>query len=380
MDDAVKAAMSQYSSARQTAPGATEGVAVARAVANELDAARFDPLLVRTVASNAAKVLTSLRTRIDANVSFPLRIQRTDVQVVRDFTATSLIGPQATPAQVINASFASCLYHCALQLSKLSISAPVDAILSPAVASLDASWRRITDSLDNAIRKEFASILSRMHRIDWSRSLDPSQMQASAYMTDLVGKLSFLRGEVLSRLALGSELRSWVLRLSQTLLLQFLRHASLLKTSEGGKLRLTSNMTDLEMALQNFVNVGRVPGQRGGTRLEAIGEEYAALRAFRQLLFADLDTMKDEGLTQALPTDVLCHCILGRSELSMPNEVHGWSEGEYVLWLSRHNEAESRELIRKAVEGQSDGSEKAAGMVGEVLRRAEEREKGEEEE
>lgn len=69
MDDAVKSAMAQYSSARQTAPGAAEGVAVARAVANELDAARFDPLLVRTVAGNAAKVLSSLRSKVDANVS-----------------------------------------------------------------------------------------------------------------------------------------------------------------------------------------------------------------------------------------------------------------------------------------------------------------------
>lgn len=291
---------------------------------------------------------------------------------MRDFTATSLIGPTATPAQIINASFASCLYHCALQLSKLSISSTVDALLAPAVSSLEASWRRITDALDGAIRKEFASILSRMHRIDWGKALDPAQsMQGSAYMTDLVTKLSFLRGEVLGRLALGGELRAWVLRLAAALAGQFLAHASLLKASESGRLRLTSNMTELEMALQNFVNVGRVPGQRASTRLEAIGDAYAALRAFRQLLFADLDGLRDEHLTHALPADTLCACILARSDLSLPHEVHGWSEGEYVLWLTRHSEPERRELIRKAVEGQSDGSEPAARMVLDVLKRAE---------
>lgn len=299
---------------------------------------------------------------------------------MRDFTATSLIGPTATPAQIINASFASCLYHCALQLSKLHISTTVDALLLPAIASLDASWRRIVDALDGAVRREFASILARMHRIDWARSLDPAQaMQGSAYMADLVGKLHFLRGEVLGRLALGAELRAWVLRLAQALAGQFLAHASLLRASESGRLRLTGNMTELEMALQGFVNVGRVPGQRASTRLEAIGDEYAALRAFRQLLFADLDGLRDEHLTHALPVDTLCHCALARSDLALPHEVHGWSEAEYVLWLTRHTEQERRELIRKAVEGQSDGTEPAARMVLDVLKRAEDEHANEDE-
>lgn len=69
MDDAVKSAMSMFSSARQTAPGASEGVNIARVIDNELDSARFDPLLVRTVAGNAGKVLTSLKNRIESNVS-----------------------------------------------------------------------------------------------------------------------------------------------------------------------------------------------------------------------------------------------------------------------------------------------------------------------
>lgn len=68
MSDAVSSAMSHYSVPRTTAPSATEGVNIARAIINELDSARFDPLLVRTVARNAVKVLTTLKTRVDGAV------------------------------------------------------------------------------------------------------------------------------------------------------------------------------------------------------------------------------------------------------------------------------------------------------------------------
>ena len=61
--------MASYVSGRGTPPGAAEGVGVARVMTNELDSARFDPLLGRTVARNAAKVLDTLLTRVDGAVS-----------------------------------------------------------------------------------------------------------------------------------------------------------------------------------------------------------------------------------------------------------------------------------------------------------------------
>ena len=42
-----------------------EGLAIARSVANELDAARFDPLLVRSVAQGANIVLENFIERVD---------------------------------------------------------------------------------------------------------------------------------------------------------------------------------------------------------------------------------------------------------------------------------------------------------------------------
>lgn len=49
-------------------PGATEGTSVARTVANELDAARFDPLLVKAVAKSIATCLDNILSRVEGLV------------------------------------------------------------------------------------------------------------------------------------------------------------------------------------------------------------------------------------------------------------------------------------------------------------------------
>jgi len=200
MTEAVTSAMSMYVSSRGVAPSAGEGVNIARIITNELDSARFDPLLVRTVARNAAKVLQGLKSRIDN-------------YIVRDFTSTSLIGPQATAAEILNAQFVSCLYHCSLNLGSLErqFGTKVAEILDPSVKSLEESYRRTTDALDVAIKREFANIIARIHRVDFSKPVDPMAMGSggSPYMQDLVDKLSFLRNEILGRMSMGEFMRQW---------------------------------------------------------------------------------------------------------------------------------------------------------------------------
>ncbi|GMK58813.1 hypothetical protein CspeluHIS016_0602550 [Cutaneotrichosporon spelunceum] len=374
MSDAVSSAMSHYSVPRGTAPSATEGVNIARAVTNELDSARFDPLLVRTVARNAVKVLKTLKTRIDG-------------ALVRDFTATSLIGPTATPAAILNAQLISCLYHCTLNLSSLEsqFGSKVAEILIPSVQALEETYRRVTDLLDIAIKREFSTILARIHRVDFSKPVDPMAMNnsSSPYMQELLDKLNFLRLEVLGRSSLGEFMRKWVLSLSKYLIKTFLLHASIARPmGESGRLKLTGNMTEFEMGLQNFLNTGGVQGARGGVRVADIGEEYLALRTFRTLLFADRAGLTNPVETVHLPPLIVLHHIIVRSPLRLPHEVHGWSEAEYVLWVQKHeDEHEQWDLLQKAVDdqvavattpgvGHDDEDRETVELVREVLEHA----------
>ena len=53
-------------------PAMGEGISIARTAANELDAAKFDPLLVKAVARNVQSSLEILLNRLDPLVSPPL--------------------------------------------------------------------------------------------------------------------------------------------------------------------------------------------------------------------------------------------------------------------------------------------------------------------
>ena len=68
MNEVVSSGLSQYLSARGNPPGPGEGVTIARTITNELDSAKFDPLLVRTVARNAARVIDGLVAKINGMV------------------------------------------------------------------------------------------------------------------------------------------------------------------------------------------------------------------------------------------------------------------------------------------------------------------------
>lgn len=65
----------------------------------------------------------------------------------------------------------------------------------------------------SAIRRDLGLILSRMHRVDFSKSFEavPPGMGggASSYMKELTAKLGFLRNEVFSKFGVGEVVQDW---------------------------------------------------------------------------------------------------------------------------------------------------------------------------
>jgi hypothetical protein len=57
-----------FANGARAPPGMNEGINIARTVANELDSARFDPLLIKAVAKNAGSSLDMMLSRADGLV------------------------------------------------------------------------------------------------------------------------------------------------------------------------------------------------------------------------------------------------------------------------------------------------------------------------
>ena len=58
-----------FSGGARSPPGITEGINLSRAIANELDSAKFDPLLVRSVGKHVVSSLDMFLSRIDNMVN-----------------------------------------------------------------------------------------------------------------------------------------------------------------------------------------------------------------------------------------------------------------------------------------------------------------------
>jgi hypothetical protein len=313
-----------------------EGINIARTVANELDSARFDPLLIKAVAKNAGS-------------SLEMMLSRTDALVVRDRSAVTLIGPSATASQILNGQVATCLHHCWSRLEKLEHEHAdvVYAVVKPSIKNLFRAYERIVDPLLTSFRRELGAIIAKLHRIDFSKSMDPMSGMGggtSMYMKDLVDKLSFIKSEILSKFSVGEDGRAWVLSIVKFVIRTFVLHVSIAKPlGESGKLQLTSDMAELEFALSAFM-VEDKQSKRGGN-LDSVGNDYRALRAMRPLLFLENALLISTKHTAGLPPLIVLHHILVRSPVPLPHSLHGWQEAEYVRWVDEHSEEEAWTLV-----------------------------------
>ncbi|KAJ6497874.1 Golgi transport complex subunit 5-domain-containing protein [Mycena sanguinolenta] len=324
-----------FSGGARSPPGMNEGVNIARTVANELDSARFDPLLVRAVAKNVGTSLDMLLSRADGLIS-------------KDRPAVTLMGPSATPQQVSNGLLTSCLYHCWSRLEKLGDehAESVIVVIKPNIENIHQAYQRLVDPILVAIRRELSAIITKLHRINFSKPADAMAgiSGPSFYMKDLVDKLSFIKIEILSKYSIGDAGREWVISIVKFVIRTFILHVSIANPlGESGKLQLTSDMTELEFALSAFL-MESGSSKRGGS-LESVGDDYRILRAMRPLLFLDNAQLTSPKHTAGLPPLIVLHHILVRSPVPLPHSLHGWQEAEYVRWVDEHSEEEAWTLV-----------------------------------
>ncbi|KAF9467272.1 Golgi transport complex subunit 5-domain-containing protein [Collybia nuda] len=325
-----------FSGGGRAPPGLNEAINISRSITNELDSARFDPLLVKSVAKNAISSLDMMLSRADSLASAYLSLWEVGV------------GPAATPQQISNGQIATCLYQCWLRLEKLAgeHSDAAYGILKPTIQKICQAYEHLVEPVMAAVRRELGAIIARLHRIDFSKAVDPMAGMGgpSFYMNDLVEKLSFIKSQVLSNFSIGDAGRTWVMSIVKFVIRTFVLHMSIARPlGESGKLQLTSDMTELEFALSAFL-VENPQSKRGGN-LEVIGDDYRVLRAMRPLLFLENAQLAVPKQTAGLPPLIVLHHILVRSPVPLPHSLHGWQEAEYVRWVDEHSDAEAWTLV-----------------------------------
>ncbi|TEB37536.1 hypothetical protein FA13DRAFT_1786654 [Coprinellus micaceus] len=262
--------------------------------------------------------------------------------MVRDRSAVSLLGPIATPQHLLNASLATFLYQSSLRLEQLEKghTAGVYKLIQPSIQDM---YRALVSPVQQAIQREISAILAKLHRINFGQQGAMSN-GSSLCLRELAEKLAFIKGEMVGVYDIGEAGRTWIISIVKYTIRNFLLHISIAKPlSEGGKLQMTSDMTELEFALNAFMAENNQA--KRGDNLQSLGEEYRALRAMRPLLFLENNQLASSEATTHLPPLIVLHHILVRSPIPLPHKLHGWQEAEYVRWLDEHTDQESWTLI-----------------------------------
>lgn len=180
------------------------------------------------------------------------------------------------------------------------------------------------------------SILSRMHdesfaepikAVTSSRASQASTQPTSGskYMNDFSATFGVVVEEHIRRLPSAPCVTLCVRDFVSRLMSNFIRHASLLRPlEENGKLRLASDMAQLELRLESVLP------------LRSLGAPYEELRAFRHMLFLDSSSIvRDSMIDKIRPSNVWHHLIArGPIEMQLPHQQKRWTVVKYIDWLA----------------------------------------------
>jgi len=84
------------------------------------------------------------------------------------------------------------------------------AFTDRSLQNLKTTYVRAADPLLQAIRREVSAVLARLHRLALGKGVDGGMGGgASAYMKELVDKLSYIRSEPLAKFSVGELMTEW---------------------------------------------------------------------------------------------------------------------------------------------------------------------------
>jgi hypothetical protein len=311
-------------------------------VHDELAATVAQPELCAAVAAGASKALRLLAERCEhACAAGP--------------DARLCTGP-CSPAQARTLTAVAALEaaHAGIAVLLPVLPAGASESLAPGLGALLAAATDGLHPLFRGMGDTCETLLAGMHAQRWGG--DRAGSGPSPYCEDLCRALNHFATEFLARLphtphqggggrqhqapSGGAASGAMAAQLVSRLLLLFVHHASLLRPmDEGGKLRLATDLAELELAAAAV------------TPLEVLGPAYKALRGMKPLLFLDPRAV-GAAPPADVPRPVVLHLLLSQAPeaVGSPHARAGLSAAKYVAWMDKATDEDVTRGVRAAVD------------------------------
>ncbi|EGG02923.1 uncharacterized protein MELLADRAFT_117446 [Melampsora larici-populina 98AG31] len=296
-------------------------------VLNELDVARFDPLLIRLVVKNLKEVLDEYLIRISD------RIDR-DQYSVMGLGSNLLNGSKSL--NIESSNLISNLIETLNQVMNEyeSTNPEISQTLQTMVNRAEATQKEIIDPMIRLIKREISVLVGRMHS-----NSKQSRTKPDSYLSDLMERISRMKSEI------GHEMKSevFIYQIVSYTIRCGLFHLSLRDgRDEKSRLGLISEVSELEIGLTQWIEEDEV---RFGRDLVGLVGMLRDLREFKRVIFmfeiGELEKEigsngegKEEEDEEFRKMIVLQH-LLSRASVQV-QRVLGWNEVEYWKWLEEH--------------------------------------------
>ncbi|RKP10432.1 hypothetical protein THASP1DRAFT_27804 [Thamnocephalis sphaerospora] len=326
----------------------------AGAARSELDIIKFDSRLAKRI--------------IQAGAAVVLQCKDKAMQLLRAPDAFEIGQGLCTPAQQGNIAVANAVYALSVELDALRRDF-VDTVPELQEIELVEIVLLVSRPMLWAFRVTLEDVLSKMHdQLAGTGTGRTARFNdhanCSAYLDEFGRKLTHLQREYLARFQCGSLAKEWMRSLLEQLIMAFLRQASLVHPlDEAKRLRLAADATQLEFYVSHVASAN-------SQKLPELGKTYHALRAFRPLLFADVEELQSRSDVLAVPPLLRLHQLLAHAhgQIGMPHELLGISLDAYIERISE-TPAETllQEILSKAKQAvqarDPDGSDTALAQL-----------------
>ncbi|KAI8097718.1 Golgi transport complex subunit 5-domain-containing protein [Halteromyces radiatus] len=351
LNEVVNAAFPAYGGMTRSAPSRANVLTITRTIEKELETAAFEHHLLQAVAKNVVKSLNMFCVKSEGLV-IP------SIQSIYSVTPNNNI----TNYLNMNIELANVLYYMDQSVWKIleEYSEKTVDIIKHGVEDCRRLMLSIGQKLVQEIEADITNVLLQIHQEDFSGQLrrphDQDDESSSQYTKELAKHVRYYHTFILSRLSCGTEPKSWARQIGKHILKVFIFQASLVRPlNETGKLKLAGDMAEIEFTVSQIMS-------EYGARIEDVGDEYKALRAFRPLLFLDSAQLTATHHTAGIPPIALIHHLVVRSQttahpLSLPHTVYDLSRPEYMKWMDAQTPKESVQLALDAIDRGSKMSE-----------------------
>ncbi|KAI9486654.1 MAG: Golgi transport complex subunit 5-domain-containing protein [Benjaminiella poitrasii] len=360
MTDVIKSTFPSYGGLSRTPPGRNNVLNITRVIGNELETASFESSLLQAVARNSVKALSMFCVKCES------LLPSNEQSIYTTSTSNSGVINYLN----INIEMSNILYYMHQSVWKILEEYPekIVDIVKKGADDCHVLMMNIGNKLVELIKKDAENMLMKIHQEDFSGKVRKNNFEpeedSSSYMKELAKHVRYYHVNILHNFSCGVEPKSWAKQISKYVLHVFIFQASIVcPLNESGKLKLAGDMAELEFTISQFLS-------EYGARMEEVGDEYKALRAFRPLLFLDSAQLTAAHHTSGLSKVILIHHLIVRSQqqqqhaLPLPNTVYGLSKQEYMKWMD--TQSVENEAVQLALDAITNGSNLTKAKLDEI--------------